>query len=268
LNNNINILNTLSKLAPDSPRYGNCAFILVKLSKIYNSYIPVGTAFAVECSSKKLLLTALHCLIDVNITTDELYIVKSLARNEDNTIQFDPFPAPRVCFQTCYGNGVDIAFLRLVDDITFSNSIPVCPFNQGPNQLNEDRVKTYHCPISLYANFGLDVLSATATDFTKIAVYSKHHFCISCEHTQGSSGGVLVDRNKRAVGLIVSGIRTDSSLKNFVPTNNSFIDPNVEKLNAMWDVLTANSDTSQSHSYTKAVRLDQLPNLLEYLSTH
>jgi hypothetical protein len=209
---------------------------------------PVGTAFVVESQSCRLLLTAFHCLQ----AGGPFLLVKSITNNEDGSTTIDP-PTP-IPVDIIRSDPVgDIAILRA--NIQFLRSIPLCPPEQYPTTENEDVVKSYHCPITMFLDGQMESIFVISTSLTKLQGKTRHHMFVTGEHMRGSSGGVVVDSMGRAVGLICSG---------YIP---GIIIPGAfSTLNTVWETITALSDGTAG--FTKAVQLKEIYNLQNTLATN
>lgn len=183
-----------------SPRLGNCVFVLAVL--LPNQFpSTLGTAWAVSSPSKRLLLSALHCLrtsVAYDVLKEHLYVVESIAFNDDGTVRF----GRHVKVEVLDGDEVsDIVALRAAE--TLEHTIDLCPVDEIA--AGEDlKVKSYHCPCQTFPH-DIPVLSATHTDYGKVKFFSDHHLFVSGEHMHGSSGGVVVDLSGRAIALVCSG---------------------------------------------------------------
>jgi hypothetical protein len=236
-----------------SPRLGGCVYVLAYMPPGIFPLV-LGTAWAVECQSATLLVTARH-IMDSNSTqvpyeelVRHLFIMKSVQVNDDGTTTV----AGSISVSAVTGDGVsDVAVLKAATPLPAA--IPLCPIGQFPSTDNEDRVKTYHVPCQ---NFGSDcpVVSVQATVFNKIFMESKHHYFIVGENTHGSPGGVVVDEMGRAVAMVCSG---------YVP---GVVLPLPNDFNTEWDRLSAlPHDTS---TFTRCVKFDVVPDLYSYVALH
>lgn len=196
------------------------------------------------------LVTASHCL---NPEYNGCFAVaKNVTLSENNIFYFE-------------GNiPVDVIGADLTSDVailrastTFSEGIPLCPIQQFPTTLNEDMVKTYHVPCQAFPDM-LQTLSSNATNYEKILMETKHHFFINAAHMHGSSGGVVVDVNGRAVGLITSGYIPD--VLGIHDIQLSFTNP----FQTVWDTVTAISDGRGA--YTRCVKFSAVPNMYTFFN--
>jgi len=236
-----------------SPRLRGSVYVL--------AYIPpnafprlLGTAWAVESQSQQLLLTALHCLdpelnpISFEALQDHLYIAKSIQLNDDNTTTIDA-PISVRAIDACRVS--DVAVLRSTTPLP--DPISLCPQQELPSVDHEEAVKTYHVPCQSFPA-DIPIASAMATDYTKIIMQSNHHYFVPGEHMHGSSGGVVVDRRGRAVGLISSG---------FVPGIKL---PLPDSFKTLWETVSALSEGRGT--YTRCVKVNVVNGLYEYCASH
>lgn len=213
------------------------------------TFFPVGTAFIIESRSQTILLTAYHCLI---LSAHHFAVVRTVTRNEDGSGYSDP-PVP-IRVDVLGGDQVaDVAVLRA--DHTLGTPIPLCPADQEPVQLNEDIVKSYHCPVQLFTDQQIETLGVMVTEYVKISIVSRHHIFVPSEHMRGSSGGVIVDEQGRAVGLICSGIVPGMPL---LAIENPF--------NTVWESVTALSNGAGA--FVKATKLSAVNGLAQYLANN
>jgi hypothetical protein len=230
-----------------SPRLRGCVYVLVFMPP--NTFPRLlGTAWAVESHSNQLLLTARHCLvpgytISFETLNSHLFIVKSVQLNDDGTTTITG-AIPVTVFNACPVS--DVAVLR--SPMPLPEAIPLCPQQEVPSMDDEAAVKTYYVPCQSFPDV-IPVAATTVTDYTKITMQSNHHYFIPAEHMHGSSGGVVVDRGGRAVGLITSG---------FVPGINL---PIPDSFNTMWETVSALSDGRGT--FTRCVKINVVTGLYE-----
>ena len=213
--------------------------------------IPLGTAWVVNSSSMRLLLTAYHCLnpaTGFQAIQNHLFVIRSLACNDDGTFSIEN-QIPVVAIE---GDKVsDIAVLQA--GTPFSAGIPLCPLSQFPTASDESVVKTYHAPCQSFPS-EIPFLSSRPTDFGKVLLESRHHYFISGDHMHGSSGGVVVDIRGWAVGLISSG---------YIP---GFVLPLPDSLQTLWETVSAL--TEGRGNYTRCVKFYTVPALYAFLEAN
>lgn len=230
----------------NSPRLMSSVFILIAF--INGGYTPVGSSFIVPSHSGTLLLTAHHCL---QPGADHHALVKTITRNDDGTYVSEP-PVP-IKVEAVAGDPVaDVAVLRA--ERVLEGPIPLCPIDQYPVPENEDVVKSYYCPCQLFNDEQTDLLGVMATDLVKVTAVSRHHILILSEHRGSSGGGVVVDEQGRAVGLICSGRVEGAPL---VSISSS--------LETVWDNATASSNGTAL--FVKATKLSAVA-LGSFLQNH
>lgn len=212
----------------------------------------LGTAWAVECRSQTLLLTACHCLqstiADIEAFRDNLCILKSISMNDDGSATIEG----EIPVRALTGNEIaDVAVVAVNDSRSLPERISLCPVNEFPSATEEDQVKTYHCSIQSFPDVS-PVCVADATGYTKVTE-TPHHYFVRAEHMHGSSGGVVVDRRGRAVGLICSG---------YVPGGVQL--PLPDSFQTVWETRTALSEGRGV--FTRCVKLSAVDRLYQYLS--
>jgi len=231
-----------------SPRM-DCVFILMHKTKS-SGPVPLGTAWVVDSQSRRLLLTANHCLPVQNSLNDTLFLVEGLSRNADGTIALSSQPIHVHINCACLTS--DVAVLQA--DSAFGKMIPLCPPQDYPVQRKEHQVKSYHYPIQMFTEGQVDAISCESTGYVPMSGTTNHHFHVKGQHTHGSSGGPVVDFLGRACGVLCSGYIPGAKL--------SINDP----FNTLWETVTA---LSEGHGpCTKAVKLSCVNGLYEYLNTH
>lgn len=202
----------------------------------------------VESRSHSLLLTACHCLQSGGTFS----LIRSITSNDDGTTVLEPSDPIQV--QVVVVDTIsDVAILKA--NQTFPDAIKLCPAQEYPTAIEEDVVKSYHCPISMFLDGAIDSISVMATSYNKLLVSTSHHLYVTGEHMRGSAGGVVVDAFGRAVGLICSGYVPGIRLPGDYPS-----------LDTAWENLTVLSNGTGS--FTKAVQLQAIPDLEGYLATH
>lgn len=113
-----------------------------------------------------------------------------------------------VSVKAYYTSG-DVAVLEaafpLPSDIPFMS---LCPADQLHSARNEDVVKLYKADVQVFNDTSeMMVLEPSATDYQKVAAISQNHILMFTPQLQGSSGGPMVDKQGRVVGMQMSARR-------------------------------------------------------------
>lgn len=242
----------------DSPRKGECVYLLCQ--RLPSGEIrPLGTAFAVECRSKTLLLTALHCVIDEStaILLTDLFIVDGLERVTGQEVLLST--PINVSVVQASDVAIDVACLKA--EVPFKDAISLCPITELPSLKSEYKVKAYHCPVRIYLECVSPIINVTSTAYSKVVSQSHHHIFVSqgLGLMQGSSGGPVVDSVGRLIGIIRGGLHIEQPPIN-QPTDE------LQVLNTLWEQMTHMSESYSS--LVSAVIASKIINLPEYLACH
>lgn len=234
-----------------SPKLRGCVYVLAFMPPDTFPRL-LGTAWAVESHSKQLLLTAYHCLdpgqTSFEVFNNNLHIMKSVQFNDDGTMTFEGV----IKVTAIDGCSVsDVAVLRSA--LQLPETINLCPLLEFPSIDNEDTVKSYHVPCQSFPD-PTPVAQAVPTEYVKISLQSQHHYFIRADHMHGSSGGVVIDRRGRAVGLICSGYVPGISL------------PLPDSIHTIWETISALSEGRGT--YMRCVKFDVVGGLYEYCASH
>lgn len=213
-----------------SPRLAELLYVVVTFDA-NNFPVPLGSAFVAESKSMTLLITADH--VATGSSGTRLFVVRKMTRLTDGSLCMEP-SAPIEVVLLARDATSDVAVLRCTSHV-FPKSIKLCPRGEEPSIENEDRVKSYHCPIQLFVDCYMDTIACVGTDYSKLRMSSSHHYWLAGEHVHGSSGGVVVDTNGRAVGMIVSGHVVGNSGGPRLETGVIEIDSRWEKISALSD---------------------------------
>jgi hypothetical protein len=233
-------------------------YVLCRRISLDFSLEPIGTAFAVQSHSRRLLLTAGHCVKDYNtrFSLGEFYITSGIGRT-DNGYEYLSEPI-RAFLVEVSAPEIDVACLEV--ETPFQHVISVCPSDEIPDIIEEDQVKVYHCAVFPFLEGETPALNISASRFDKLAFQSYHHIFLNEGMTRGSSGGPVVDKYGRLVGIIQAGVRPGPN-----PLQQVIV-PEASFLNVLWDAMTHMSNSYIT--YVKAIVPSRIPNLLTFLQTH
>ena len=185
------------------------------------SYDPVGTIFAFTCAAiMNLLLTANHNLTEkvVNLKTGvgkynyipgaEWFIIKSMDRVHDGTVTYSQ---PIIPVERIPGGDktFDWSLMRRSDGLVFDGqnaTISLCPLNGLPDlDVTETwEAKVYYIPVTFFQDIEdhmQNSLSVEVTGYAKLATLTAHHLKMPGGQQKGASGGPVVDRLGRAIGM-------------------------------------------------------------------
>ena len=92
----------------------------------------------------------------------------------------------------------DIGLLIRTDGRTFAdiNVMRICPapyvpWVQDPHGW-DCRVKGYHCPVDIFKQTNMPLLSCCITNYNSVTYHTGHHFAVQEEFLGGSSGGAMI----------------------------------------------------------------------------
>lgn len=267
-----NIIKRFLFYLPDIPPFREAIYILMKSPidcERPTGWNFVGTACAVFCDSKDLLLTAGHC-VDAGEEQEGRYKFHCISRaeREAGVIRI---PADSISFEVqvlLAKQKPDVAVLRRCDGLQFSNDdmIPLCPPAEFPWRRNpkgwSGEVMCFHCPITEYMlNTSMETLECEITQWFQIAKNSRTHLKISTSFQEGSSGGaVVLKSNKCLIGILIEVAPFgDLVLENFSPTidragaeSRMEMSKYMEKCDDSKDGADLNSISTSFHSVTKS----------------
>lgn len=191
-------------------------YVTTKTGKIN----PLGTAVAINCDSKKVLLTAGHCCFSDVLCKrrlrSNLFCTESMVKTSDGIFQVNAHSFPvKVLFASKIP---DVGILCRTDLTIFSNPIPLCPRESIPWIADssgwECRVKCYHCPVDVFRTSDFFMLSCNVTNYNSVAFVTEHHFAITEEFLGGSSGGAMIlQHSHNLVGILISTLSTPTTLE-------------------------------------------------------
>ena len=207
-------------MPPPSPNLRAAVWILCLRSADGRSYDPVGTIFAFTCAAMNLLLTANHNLTEkvVNRKTGvekynyihgaEWFIIKSIDRANDGTFTYSQ---PIIPVERIPGGDkkFDWSLMRRSDDQVFggqNTTISLCPLDQFPDLDRTEtwEAKVYYIPVTFFQDIEdrlQNLLSVEVTGYAKLATITTHHLKMPGGQQKGASGGPVVDRLGRAIGM-------------------------------------------------------------------
>lgn len=174
---------------------------------------PCGTAFAVRCPSKRMLITAGHNVVQNNVVVGDgnsFSICRRTERNDDGTIVITGKQDVTVIE---FDATADWAVLA-INEIPFNDNemLTICPFDEIEPTINEPYYKIYHCPCEDFNSGILNVLELCAMPWMKTCGFARLQGTLSfyVGLSKGSSGGCVIDKtNGRAVAFHVE---SDSSV--------------------------------------------------------
>jgi len=197
----LEILREKNKLfRPQSPHKLAAIFIFMDKTD------PVGTCFAVneKTDSGRYVLTACHNLRETRVVGDKYFIAEKIIREISGHITTIPSVLIEVELID-FDFTDDWAILRRTDSIRFKEIIEV----QHKNCVREDLVKTYHCPVSFFTQLDTSVMQAllaVATSWCKVTDVDSKLILAESGLVQGSSGGVMIDKEGKAVAIYLYSI--------------------------------------------------------------
>ena len=190
---------------PQSPHKLGAIFIFI------DNNDPVGTCFAIQGKndSKNYVLTACHNLRSVRALGDKYFLAEKMIRHNSGIIVTIP-SVPIEVKLIDFDDENDWAILQRTDSMFFNETIEV----QKKTCAREDLVKTYHCPVSLFTQIDTSVMQAllpVATSWCKVTDVDSKLILAESGLTQGSSGGVIIDREGKGLAIYLSSISAGSS---------------------------------------------------------
>jgi hypothetical protein len=145
----------------------------------------------------------------------QMFITSKLVREEDGRLHTDGRPCYSVARVLKLDNDCDIAVLK-IDDHVFTDTIDICNPDKMPSKDNEDIVKMYHVPLTLFP-CETPVISSESINYTKIAQETRNHYWVQVHTLPGSSGGPLLNTSGEVVAMVRSGYQPSLQLSIVVP---------------------------------------------------
>ncbi len=188
-------------------------------------FIAVGTCFAVNCPSMNRMLSAYHNFTQKVvkrsrtsnrqtshyyrlITNREYFIMRGMVRDVAGNVTISD-ASEIIPVKMLIGNkDLDWCILERTDGKRFvddnESAIPVCPYDALLIIEDEPKAKVYHCPVSAFTAIepSSNMLSVEVSNYSIIAQRTQHHLKMPHGLFSGSSGGVAVDIQGRAVGIL------------------------------------------------------------------
>lgn len=174
----------------------------------------VGTACAVRCDSKDLLLTAGHC-IDAGKDQEGRYKFRcvSLVERDAGVIRI---PSDSVSFEVqieLAKDTPDVAVLRRCDGRQFHDEdmIPLCPPSDLPWRRDprgwSGEAMCFHCPSTEFMrDISIGTCECDISPWFLIAKFSRTQVKTSTRFQEGSSGGaVVLKSNECLIGILIEG---------------------------------------------------------------
>ncbi len=176
---------------------------------------PRGTAFSIATSGRNLLLTASHVVTPH--ADQRWFIARSFQRDAagwhpDGT----SWPVDLVSLGAVDVDAVAVLMLAENRQFGENDMIHVCRVSDIPSVRDEIKFKTYYCPIDdVASDEDFPPLEASPSDW-KPAYAIQHSDCgkmwMRNALCGGSSGGVVVDRQGRAVAIHCESMSSSKSL--------------------------------------------------------
>jgi hypothetical protein len=180
---------------------------------------PIGTAVAVDCASKKVLLTAGHCCFSNSECTRQLksnlFCTAWMNKRLDGS-----FEVTGECFPVSVVHATkkpDIGILTRIDGNIFDKRIPLCAHDDVPWIADKEgwecRVKCYHCPVDICVSSDMPGLGCNVTNYNAVAFHTNSHFAVTEEFLGGSSGGAMVLENVHSLlGILITTLVTNTTI--------------------------------------------------------
>jgi len=247
---------------PDSPRKGGAIKVLCWFKD--GVYHPTATAIVVTSTSKTILLTACHAIGDMEKNSEghltgrifeypDLCVADKIDKTSGRVEAINAISVQRIAFDVIS----DIAMLK--SSSPFSETIDLCPINELPRTVTEDKAKLYFCSIQLFYEIDMPILESTSDEYHRVAGRSGHHILMKGGQLSGSSGGALVDSNGRLVGIHNSSWRPTMIRNPGAPVTNS------PELNLVWDRISSLAGSYVNYSVSTIPQV-AAPHIFEFLA--
>jgi hypothetical protein len=240
-----------------SPRLGDSVFVLLC------DNIPIGTAFAVRCHNQNKMITAGHIIYDYDKGTPiegKLSVAIQIEKNMLGHIVSIEKNLNVKVLKYSINNDNDWAVLKTqrMNSFTTEDSIPICKLLDIPPSRTEPHFKLYHCPTEQYDI--VRVVTMTSSSWMKPqAIKSSGEIYFPSGFSKGSSGGVFVDREGRAVAILES-ISSAKTLAEAKSSTGSAVSTDEKSLEEAID------SSAHSHSsISRSLIISYFPELMEAL---
>lgn len=171
-----------------------------------DSKTPVGTCFSVQDKdhNNNLVLTACHNLRDHMKKGDKYYLAEKLIRSLTGMVTSVPTKLIEVELVE-WDVDLDWAVLKRCDSSPFELTLEI-----KPSQCKvEDKLKTYHCPVSFFTQKDSSVwqfLTVHVTSWNKVCVVNDHLLVVETGLVKGSSGGPIIDEDGKVVAIYMNSL--------------------------------------------------------------
>jgi hypothetical protein len=132
-----------------------------------------------------------------------------------------------------------------LNDFSTENSIPICELLDIPPSRTEPQFKLYHCPAEQYDIVRVVTMTSSSWMKPQAIVNSSGQIYFPSGFSKGSSGGVFVDREGRAVAIHLESISSAKTLAEAKSSTGSAISTNEKSLEEAIDS-SAHSHSSMS----------------------
>lgn len=221
----------------------------------------VGTGFAVTTPSMTIGMTCAHCIWRTDEgdaeskAVGDFYFVSRIERVGSGIYIIPREEGDEVYkMKSVYHSTTDICLLQIDQDesntsAVFAETIPICPASEMPrSSRNEYEVKVYQSPITVFASLDLPVLDIDVGKWSKATMVQPRFFYAQTSSAPGSSGGPVINRFGKAVGIVQSGYLPQSVVE-FTPQNEEDSDAV-----SQWSCKVSTS--GQIATYTKVIKID------------